>query len=63
MDQALARATEQVRRKLRSARELAWEAFDAPSEDTVMMLFSRICADIELEMPETETEGIGATLH
>lgn len=63
MDQALSRATEQVRRKLRAARELAWDAFDAPSETTVMMLFSRICADIELEPIESEPEALGATVH
>src|SRR5690606_27939304 len=37
---------ERVRATLEDAKDLAWEAFDAPSDEAVMCLFRRLC-DIE----------------
>lgn len=37
---------DRVRETLADAKDLAWEAFDAPSEEAVMQLFRRLC-DIE----------------
>lgn len=42
-------AVAQVRAKLHAARQIAEDAFNAPTEQTVMMLFTQLCQEIELE--------------
>ena len=53
---------DRVRDTLTDAKDLAWEAFDAPSEEAVMQLFRRLC-DIEdmCELDDMPVPGAMAT--
>lgn len=64
MDQMFDAAVQQARKRLRAARELAWEAFDAPSEETVMTIYREICAAIDaVAVGPDMAEGSGAVVH
>lgn len=42
---------DRVRNTLADAKDLAWEAFDAPSDEAVMCLFRRLCDMEDMEEP------------
>lgn len=44
---------QRVRVTLKTAREIAWESFEAPTEETVMAIFHRLCVEADLEPFET----------
>lgn len=57
-------AVAQVRAKLTAARQIAEDAFEAPTEQTVMTLFARLCQEIELEGYDADGEPEhGQTVH
>ncbi|MEI2416189.1 hypothetical protein V8Z80_08390 [Orrella sp. JC864] len=47
MDKDVDRAKRRVRALLTLAREMAWDAFDSPSEEVVMQLFDRLCLELD----------------
>ena len=51
-----------VREKLEMAQDIARQAFEDPSEDAVMAVFSRLCMEADL-MPDCSSERIGAMVH
>lgn len=52
-----------VRKQLTVAREMAWEAFESPSEETIMAVFHRLCVEQDVEPVESPQEFDGATVH
>ncbi len=52
---------QRVRVTLKTAREIAWESFEAPSESTVMAIFHRLCVEADLspfDMPRQEPAAV-----
>lgn len=58
----LARAAQRVKKQLDAAREIAWEAFHEPSEETVMAIFHRLCVERDL-LPPAEEAVSSVTVH
>lgn len=59
----LNRAAQLVREQLTKAREIAWDAFECPSEETVMAVFHRLCVESDVEPVESPQEMAGVTVH
>lgn len=55
--------TDKVTNMLLAAREIAWEHFEAPSEETVITIFRRICLESDLRAPEPVEAPVSAVLH
>lgn len=54
---------ERVRAQLTLAREIAWDAFENPSEETVMAVFHRLCMEQDCEPFEEVPVAQGVTVH
>lgn len=66
MDDDLNQAVETVHALLTRARELAWEAFDSPSEASVMALFDRLRLESDMRRdrdPIPQEPGDERVLH
>jgi len=66
MDDDLNSAVRAVRAVLTQARELASEAFDAPSEASVMAIFDRLCLESDMRRdydPMPQEPGDDRVLH
>ena len=60
----LADAANRVRALLKEARAIAWEAFDPPSEDTVIAVFQRLCLEADSAPgPMPDDPAGGRVLH